>query len=109
MSLTQLAMVFFATFGVVSFLLVAGFLTDALKGLRNRPEQPHVVLGNDLRGRTVTVLDVLSDGTAVNVQIGPERWRARLAGQSRRTVRVGDRVTINRVEGLTLVVSPEAR
>jgi len=109
MSLTQLAIIFASTFAAASFLLFTDIIRDALKSLRRRPEQPHVVLGNDMRGRTAQVVAIDADGQRCCVQIGAERWRGELSGSSKMGVGVGDKVVIKKINGLTLHVQPAVR
>lgn len=114
MSMTQLAIVFFSAFSIVSFLLFTDIIRDALRRLRIRPEQPHVVLGDDLRGRSARVLSISNDGQHVRVEVGAECWQGKLM-QSRRNneraceVKVGDQVMVNKVDGLTLHVLPHGK
>lgn len=112
MSMTQLAIVFLAAFTLVSFLLFTDIIRDSLKRLRKRPEQPHVILGDDLRGRTARVLSVSEDGQHIRVGIGSECWQGRVLHPRRRKagtsmVSIGDKVVINKVDGLTLYVLPK--
>jgi membrane-bound ClpP family serine protease len=89
------------TLGVLS---IASFYVVTRKVLEAHRE-PHVRTGSEeLVGSSAEARTALDpDG---QVAVAGAIWRARLAGDGAR-LRPGDRVTVEAVEGLTLVVRPE--
>jgi membrane-bound serine protease (ClpP class) len=91
------------TLGVLS---IASFYFVTRKVLEAHREQPVRTGSEELVGSRAEARTALDpDG---QVAVGGAIWRARVAGDRQARLLPGDRVTIEAVEGLTLVVRPES-
>ncbi|MEO0612893.1 MAG: NfeD family protein [Pseudomonadota bacterium] len=110
---TQTAFMAFAgAFTVTAAILFAGWIASLGQRLRPGPKRPHIILGKDMRGRTAIISDIAGTTDQVfGVSLHGERWQARLAPRRlvarESAVRVGDRVVIKKIEGLTVFVEPK--
>src|SRR5665811_1196083 len=89
------------TLGVLSFVTAIAFGRKALEAHRDQPVRTGSEELVGARAEARTMLD--PDG---QVWVEGSLWRARLSGDGG-PLRPGDRVRIEAVEGLTLVVAPE--